>query len=62
MEPLPVRPWAPGQPVEGTSSIKDICTAFAFGLGDDSFTTIGEKLIKCNYITVDQLADGCTTS
>ena len=61
MELVPPKPWAPGLPIEGTSSVRDICKAFGFGAGDEAYEKIGEKLASRNFLTVDDLIDECTS-
>jgi hypothetical protein len=52
-----VKPWRPGELVEGESAVQDILNAVAFVRQDVVFTQIGERLAVRNCKTVDDLAE-----
>ena len=51
-----VKPWRPGELLEGESSAQDVLNTISFVRQDLAFTKIGEKLAARNCITVDDLA------
>ena len=52
-----MKPWRPGDLVEGESAVQDILNAIAFVRQDVVFTQIGERLAVRNCKTVDDLAE-----
>ena len=57
MEPVA---WAPGQPIEGRTSLQGVLGALSFGRNDAGYNALGKRLAERGCLTVDQLIDDWT--
>ena len=51
------KPWHPGVPLEGTSSVQDVLKTISFVRGSPGYANIGAKLAARNCTSVEYLAE-----